>query len=863
MSSLPGSSRKLTPMLKQYLEAKAACPDAILMFRMGDFFELFFDDAKIASHELEITLTARDKSDDPIPMAGVPHHAVSGYIARLVEKGYSVALCDQVEDPKFAKGLVRREITQLITPGTVCDLDALDPTSSHYLAWISEITRGGFLLCLLDVLAGELLLTTVADDELRDECTRMNVREVLTVADLRDTLVGELQSARIPVRVPPLDDVPDAASMRARFGAERMDSLDATMPGATLALSRIIAFAESTQRRVMPHLRVPQIYRRDASVIIDASTRRNLELLQSGPEARKQGSVLWHIDRCKTALGSRMLRRWMLFPLRDMSAIDHRLDTVAWLMNDRPRRESVQEHLRLVRDLERLAGRISLQRATPRDLGALRASLQAVPTLHAMLETAPEVFAGRWRSLDVCEDVRILLEKALVDEPPQNFSDASVFAKGYCDQLDEWIDLSTEGHGFLEDLETRERARTGLNTLKVRYNKIFGFYIEVSRAQAASVPADYERKQTLVNAERYISAELKVHEERVLKADDRRKRRETVLYAELMTQLSGRVSALRRLARMVGELDAVQSLGEAAEVHRYVRPVLLQEPVLHIVGGRHPVIERLMPGGERFVPVDVSLDTSTRQILMLTGPNMAGKSTVMRQTALIALLAHMGSFVPADEARVGVCDRIFTRVGASDNLGEGQSTFMVEMLETATILRHATSQSLVLLDEIGRGTSTYDGVSIAWAVAEHIHDSVGCRTLFATHYHELTALSDEKSRIHNVQMAVVEQNGEIVFLRRLLEGAVGRSYGIEVARLAHLPSSVLSRARQMLASLEQGARPNMHALPEESIFVPMLDPIRAQLRHMDPLRLSPMEALAMLQKLCGEAHNMDPSSRAA
>lgn len=882
-----GANRRLTPMLRQYLEAKAACPaNAILMFRMGDFFELFFDDAKIAARELDLTLTARDKGDDPIPMAGVPHHAVSSYIARLVERGYSVALCDQVEDPRKAKGIVKREITRLITPGTMADLDALDPGVANYLGCVAATeTEGRVAVALLDLLAGELLCTRCDIEALGDELRRMGVRELIVPESLEIAArqaVGDGNVAMRPLVATGISDGvadPTAAAqlLCERFGGAAIagvDELDASAE--QQALAWVIRYAESTQRRPLKHLMAPRAYRMNDFLVLDETTRRNLELTHTQMENRRKGALLWHLDRCRTAMGSRFLAQWLAFPLRDLGAIERRLDAVQCLKDNRRTRESVQEALDGVRDVERLIGRVAVGIATPRDLAALRGSLAGLPALQAQLGELAIPLGLRWRSLDVAADLGDILLRALVDEPPITSYDGGIFRHGFCPDLDELLTLSTEGHGFLADLEKRERQRTGITNLKVRYNRVFGYYLEVTNANLGQVPPDYVRKQTLVGAERFITAELKAFEDKVLYADERRKEREAAMFAELVATVGKGGARLRAIGRLVAETDALASLAQVADEGRYCRPTLCQEAVLELEEARHPVLERLMPGGERFVPNDVTLSHDVRQLVIVTGPNMAGKSTVMRQTALCALLAHMGSFVPAKRARVGLCDRLFTRVGASDNLGRGHSTFMVEMIETATILRCATAQSLVILDEIGRGTSTYDGVSIAWAVAEHLHDAVGCRAMFATHYHELTDLALERPRIVNASVAVKEHNDSVVFLRRLVDGAANRSYGIQVARLANLPESVLVRAREILANLESGeldergmpklsrskraaakaAQLNLfvpHASRQSVAPLPAPPPARSvveeELGRLDLLNMTPLMAIAALERL--------------
>ncbi len=852
--------RKITPMLRQFLDAKADAPaDAILFFRMGDFYETFFDDAKTAARELDLTLTSRDKSsDEPVPMAGVPHHAAQGYIARLVERGFSVAICDQMEDPKTAKGIVKRGITRVVTPGTVCEIEALDPGAAAYLASV-VLVRDEAVLALLDLLAGEVLMTRVPQAQLGDEIARMGAREVVVVPEGL-AAVSALVSSALPVRS--CETLPEKGSWKAIFGG-----LPSGLAEDELAVCMAVRYAERTQRRPLKHIMPPRSYRIADYVVLDEATRRNLELTRTQRDSEKRGSLLWHLDRCRTALGSRTLHQWLLFPLRERAAIERRQGAVAVFKAERTVREKTQAALEGVRDIERLVGRVAVGRATPKDLGLLRLSLGRLPEVKQAAAGMKAYLGAAWAEADVVSDLQHLLSRALVDDPPFATNEGGIFAKGFDKDLDVLIEASTEGHGFLDELEKRERSRTGITNLKVRYNRVFGYYIEITKANLHQVPADYVRKQTLVGAERFITPELKTYEDRVLGADERRRTREQALFESLAAELGGFTARLRAISRLVAETDALASLAQVADECRYVQPELSDAPVLELTQSRHPVIERLLPNGERFIANDVKLDAATRQLLVVTGPNMAGKSTIMRQVGLTALLAHVGSFVPAQKAVVGLCDRIFTRVGASDNLGRGQSTFMVEMLETATILKTATAASLVLLDEIGRGTSTFDGVSIAWAVAEHVHDALGCRAMFATHYHELTDLTRERPRIVNVSVAVKESGGTIVFLRRLVDGAANRSYGIQVAQLAGVPEAVLGRAREILTNLESGEldskgmpvlayskRDRKEASGQMTLFAaPRATPsaVEEELKAIDPVNVTPMQALAHLERLRG------------
>ncbi len=810
--------RKLTPMLEQYVQAKAQCPDdSILMFRMGDFFELFFKDAEVAARELDLVLTARDKGSDAIPMAGVPHHAVTGYVSKLVERGFSVAICDQVEDPKQAKGLVRREITRLITPGTVSDSEGLDPSALCYLAAVAPLGESQpqqVGVVLLDLLAGQLLWTEVARENLVDECLRFGVREVLVPSTWLPDFRDPHGDWAIPAHSLSSDQAfASEEELERRFGDR--GHVIAQNPLAPLMLE-LIAFAENTQRQPLMHIQAPRRFDLSGHLVLDEATRRNLELVVTSQEGRREGSLYWTLNRCKTAMGSRLLMQRMLFPERDLAEIETRLSDVEILKSDRPLRRQIRKALEWVRDIERLVGRITVGRANPRDLGALRQSLKVMPEVSEIAQALTTSLGHKWRSADLCSELLELLVSALVDEPPTSDTDGGIFRLGYQPALDTLIKASTDGHAFLADLEERERQATGIQKLKVRYNKVFGYYIEVSKANLSLVPEHYVRKQTLVNAERYITPELKDFETTVLNADFNRKVREQELFGELLQAHIERVDALRALADLIAETDVAATLADLADEYRYVRPSFVTERRLRLEGSRHPVVERLLPGGERFIANDIELDADSRRLMMITGPNMGGKSTVMRQVALSVLMAQMGSFVPAKVCELAVFDRIFTRVGASDDLGRGRSTFMVEMSETATILKDSTAHSLVILDEVGRGTSTFDGVSIAWSVAEYLHDQARPLTMFATHYHELTDLAAHRDGVVNACVSVKQRDGGIVFLRKLKDGAASKSYGVHVAALAGLPRPVLERAFSLLERLESDTK-ERHGLSKRKV----------------------------------------------
>lgn len=835
-----------TPMFGQYRALKAAHPDAILFFRMGDFFEVFFEDAVLCARELELTLTSRNRNDPiPVPMAGVPHHAAPGYIQRLVDAGYRVAIAEQTEDPALAKGLVRREVVRVVTPGVVFDPTTLQASRAN---WLVAVTRGrdGFGLAFLDVSTGDLRSTTVGQAPTATaELQRFGPREALlgpgvSATDLGDGLQGVTLS--------------------------RGTWEDATGEGAAAdAVAAVLQYARDQLGGRVTNIQPVVPYRADGFMVLDETTRRNLELQQTVMGGTRKGSLLALVDLAETAVGSRRLADWLVFPLLDPAAIARRSSAVQALVEDPASRAAVRAALSAVADIERITARVSQGSANARDIAALGRSLAAVPgvvdaaaglqTLAAHLPT------------DACDDLRDRIQRTLVDEPPIGLAEGGFIRDGVSAELDEYVRLSLDSVSILDRMEAEEREQTGISSLKIRRNKVFGLYIEITSANLHKVPDRYLRKQTLSNCERYLTSELKDLEDKVLGADVRRKELELELFRELRVELDAHASRLLALARALSVIDALAALAEVAVRNRWNRPVVDGSGVLDIVAGRHPMVEAALDE-DRFVPNDVCLDPDDRLLVVLTGPNMAGKSTVLRQVAIIALLAHMGSFVPADRARIGICDRIFTRVGAADDLRRGRSTFMVEMAETASILHHATSRSLVVLDEIGRGTSTFDGLAIAWAVAEDLHDRIGCRGLFATHYHELCELAEDKPRMRNQHVAVSENGGEIVFLRRLEDGGASRSYGIQCAKLAGLPTGVISRARTLLTRFEKqtpevdrrqlglfGAPPPRAEGPAERYEAPAPPPepapdlLREALATFDPDQLSPREAHAALYTL--------------
>ncbi|ATY84922.1 DNA mismatch repair protein MutS [Kyrpidia spormannii] len=790
-----------TPMMQQYLDVKGRCPDALLMFRLGDFYELFFEDAEIAARELEITLTGREAGGGRrVPMCGVPYHAVEGYIAALVERGYKVAICDQMEDPALAKGLVRREITRIVTPGTLLEDRGKEEKEQRLIGAVIPIPEG-WSVAFADLSTGDRWAGAAHSiEQVMDDGLRYRPAEWL----IPEEAAGEPW-------VTQLSKSTEAILTHRGHGKKTFTRMenggwdDLPEAGGEEALSAIASYIEETQRRQLVHWKPVQPLHDATYMAVDAFARRNLELVQTVREGRRTGSLLWLLDETVTAMGGRLLRQWLERPLIDPGAIARRQDGIEELVGQWMRRNQLREDLRCVYDLERLLGRVSYGSAGPRDLRAVAQSLSQAPKLAAVLAGArSSILADIERRLDPCEEVRDLLDRALADDPPATAKEPGVIRDGFSSELDELRRASREGRSWIAALEQRERERTGIKSLKIGYNRVFGYYIEVTKANLALVPREYERRQTLAASERYVTPELKEMESRILDAQERAETIEYQLFVELRGTVVKALPRLQRLAGAMAELDVLCGLAEVAAKRRYTRPVVDDSSVIEIRGGRHPVVEAVLPDGT-FVPNDTFLDGDNRRVALITGPNMAGKSTYMRQVALIVLLAQVGSFVPADSARIGIVDRLFTRIGAADDLVAGKSTFMVEMVELATILRNATPRSLIILDEIGRGTSTYDGMSIARAAVEYIHDPtrVGARTLFATHYHELTGLADELPGVHNFSTEVREDSGGIVFLHRLVDRPADRSYGIHVARLAGLPEDLLERAEAILTSMEQ------------------------------------------------------------
>jgi len=863
---------RLTPMLRQYLDIKAQYPDHILMFRMGDFYEMFFEDAEKASKILDIALTSRSHKSaaDKIPLCGVPHHALASYMARLVKAGVKVAICDQMEDPRQAKGLVKRAVTRLVTPGVVIDADELlDEKSNNYLmgVWLDEPAHG---FCLSDLSTGEFRIGTAPTLEtLVDEAVRAEPAEFIFPQSRREDdrlrIIQQILPGRfVTFQEDAAFDLESAVNRLAVQFPDFQPETEAFAP-ALRAAGATLAYIQATQKRELTHLKEVDIERTDDYLILDEAAKRNLELTANLRDGGRRGTLLDVLDRASTAMGARLLKRWICYPLAQSAAINERLEAVAELVARIADREKLTATMAVIHDLERLAGKIGLASGNARDLVALRNSLQTLPGLQELLAgfTAP-LLRRLAADLDLLEDVKQLLEAAIEDEPPLGLREGGLIKPGYHPEVDELRHLSRDSRQVLAEIEARERRRSGIAKLRVGYNNVFGYYIEVTRSFKDQVPEDYIRKQTLVNAERFITPELKELEEKILTAQDRLNDLEYELFAKVREQVTAAVTRIQTTARVIARRDVLTCFARLAEDHDYHRPEIADDRRLDIRDGRHPVVEQTFKE-ERFVPNDTLLDTGENRLLLITGPNMAGKSTFIRQVALIAIMAQMGSFVPAGFCHVGVVDRIFTRVGASDNLARGQSTFMVEMTETADILKNATRRSLIVLDEVGRGTSTFDGLSIAWAVAEFLHgeQTVGARTLFATHYHELTDLARERTGVVNYNIAVKEWNDEIRFLRKVVPGATSRSYGIQVARLAGLPDPVITRAKEVLANLEavefnEVGQARLAEKPagrkkkqsgQLQLFRTTPSAVEEEIRALDIHGLTPLEALKTLSRL--------------
>ena len=880
-------SNELTPMMKQYMQTKEEYKDCILFYRLGDFYEMFFDDALTASKELEITLTGKNCGlEERAPMCGIPYHAVDSYLNRLVSKGYKVAICEQVEDPKTAKGIVKREVIRVVTPGTNLDTQGLDETKNNYIMCIVYMAdRYG--LSVADVTTGEYLVTELdSQTKLMDELYKFMPSEIvcneafyMSGLDL-DDLKNRLHMAIYSLEAWYFDDALCRETLQEHFKVASLEGIGLSdYECGMIASGALLKYLEETQKNSLSHMSRLTRYATGNYMVLDSATRRNLELVETLREKQKRGSLLWVLDKTKTAMGARTLRKYVEQPLIDKESIVKRLDAVAELKDNAICREEIREYLNPVYDLERLVGKITYQSANPRDLIAFQSSLSMLPSVKCILkDMESDLLKEIYEELDPLEELCDLVGRAIQEEPPLAMKEGGIIKDGYNEEVDRLRKAKSEGKNWLADLETKEREKTGIKNLRIRYNKVFGYYLEVTNSFKDLVPDYYTRKQTLANAERYIIPELKELEDTILGAEDKLCALEYELYCEVRNTIAAELTRIQRTAKAVAKLDVIASLALVAERNNYVRPKINEKGVIDIRDGRHPVVEKMIPN-DMFIANDTYLDDKKQRISIITGPNMAGKSTYMRQAALIVLMAQLGSFVPASSANIGLVDRIFTRVGASDDLASGQSTFMVEMNEVANILRNATSKSLLILDEIGRGTSTFDGLSIAWAVVEYISNSklLGAKTLFATHYHELTELEGKISNVNNYCIAVKEKGDDIVFLRKIVKGGADKSYGIQVAKLAGIPELVINRAKDIVNQLSanditetvknisvegqaSGKKKKPHLdevdLTQMSLFDTVKDDdIIQELRDVDISHMTPMDALNKLYELQNKVKN--------
>ena len=883
---IPENSDTLSPMMVHYCQTKCAYKDSILFYRLGDFYEMFFEDAKIVSRELELTLTGKDCGlSERAPMCGIPYHAAETYINRLIDKGYKVAICEQVEDPKTAKGIVKREVTRVVTPGTNLNMQELDEGKNNYLMAIVCV-GDHFGVSTADITTGDCYVTEIDEErKLWDEINKFLPAEIICndaflvsgvdVDDLRNRLhisVFALESWYFG------DDLCKQTLLE-HFKISSLEGLGlADYDSGVIAAGSLFRYLLDTQKNTMEHMNKIIPYTTDRYMVIDSSSRRNLELVETLREKKKRGSLLWVLDKTKTAMGARMLRSFVEQPLIDADAINERLDAVTELNMQAMLREEIREYLNPVYDLERLVSRISYRSANPRDLLAFKMSLEMIPHIKNLLANFTSPLLVRINEqMDGLEDLYTLLEASITEDPPLAVKEGGIIREGYNEQVDTYRNSKTQGKSWLAQLEAEEKEKTGIRNLKIKYNKVFGYYLEVTNSFKDLVPEYYTRKQTLTNAERYITPKLKELEDMILGAEDKLFALEYDLFCQVREELAAQIPRIQETAKAIAQLDVYASLSVVAQRNNYVRPTVNTKGVIDIKNGRHPVVEKMI-NNDMFIANDTYLDNGSKRVSVITGPNMAGKSTYMRQTALIVLIAQIGSFVPAEKAKIGVVDRIFTRVGASDDLASGQSTFMVEMTEVANILRNATAKSLLILDEIGRGTSTFDGLSIAWAVIEHISNTklLGAKTLFATHYHELTELEGKIPGVNNYCIAVKERGDDIVFLRKIVKGGADKSYGIQVAKLAGVPDSVLDRAKELvdelvhtditstfkdLAENSRKTKPKaVHYdevdLEQISLFDTVQDQdIIEELKNLDITMLTPMDAMNTLYRLQNKLKN--------
>ncbi len=876
---------ELTPMMQQYMETKKQYPNCILFYRLGDFYEMFFEDAQIASKELELTLTGKACGlEERAPMCGVPHHAVDGYLTKLVEKGYRVAVCEQVEDPKLTKGIVRRDVIRIVTPGTNIDMQSMDAAKNNYLMGIIA-EKKVFGISTVDISTGDYYVTEVDSTRgILDEIYKFAPAEIVCNQEFLTCGINlEDLKERCHIAVNCLERWYYDKSLCEKALKEhfRMDSLSeigiSDYRTGIYAAGAVLQYLIETQKTALQHLTHITPYTTSRYMVLDTSTRRNLELVETLREKSKKGSLLWVLDKTKTAMGARLLRNYIEQPLVYQEEINARLDAIEELNSDIITRDELREYLGSIYDMERLIGRICYRSANPRDLISFASSLVMLPPIRCLLENfASDELKKVLQDMDALEDLCDLVNRAIEPDPPAGTKDGGIILEGYDKEVDTLRSAKTEGKNWLAELEAREKERTGIKNLRIKFNRVFGYYLEVTNSFKDLVPSDWVRRQTLSGAERYTTEELKALEDKILNAEDKLVALEYELFSDIREKIAAQVERIQRTAKAVARLDVFASFAFVADRSHYVRPSINTSGRIAIQNGRHPVVETMLDDG-LFVANDTVLDSQENRLAIITGPNMAGKSTYMRQTALIVLMAQIGCFVPASSADIGIVDRIFTRVGASDDLASGQSTFMVEMTEVANILRNATKNSLVILDEIGRGTSTFDGLSIAWAVAEHINNpaSIGAKTLFATHYHELTELEGQLQGVHNYCIAVKESGEDVVFLRKIIQGGADKSYGIQVAKLAGVPEKVLARAKEIAATLNENdiaertklladaagkeaqsivveKEPNVESessFQQISLFDISKDPVIAELKSLDLSRFTPIAALNKLYEL--------------
>lgn len=880
----PADTSTLSPMMAEYVKTKQQYKDCILFYRLGDFYEMFFEDALTVTKELEITLTGKDCGlEERAPMCGVPFHAAETYINRLIEKGYKVAICEQVEDPKKAKGLVKREVIRVVTPGTTLDAASLDESKNNYLMSIVSM-EDHFGCAIADISTGDCFLTEVdKPQKLLDEINKFVPAEIICNDAFfmsgvdTDDLKNRLGICVFPLDAWYFDDSLCKRTLKEHFHVNTLEGLGIQdYDIGVIASGALFLYLQETQKSALSHMAGIRPYAAEKYMLIDSSSRRNLELVETLREKNKRGSLLWVLDKTKTAMGARTLRSYVEQPLIDAQKINRRLEALEELNKSPMLRDEIREYLNPIYDLERLISRISYQSANPRDLIAFASSLEMLPHIRQILKDfKTPLLTELYEDMDPLEDIASLIKSAIVDEPPLAQKDGGIIREGYHEDVDKFRRSRTDGKKWLTELEVREKERTGIKSLKIKYNRVFGYSLEVTNSFKELVPENYIRKQTLTNAERYITQELKDLEDLILGAEDKLYALEYELFCEVRDKVGAEVVRIQKTAKAVAALDVFASLALVAQRNNYVRPKINESGVLDIKNGRHPVVEQMIEH-DMFIANDTYLDNQKKRVSIITGPNMAGKSTYMRQTALIVLMAQIGSFVPADKANIGIVDRIFTRVGASDDLASGQSTFMIEMTEVANILRNATSRSLLILDEIGRGTSTFDGLAIAWAVIEHISDTklCGAKTLFATHYHELTELEGKISGVNNYCIAVKEKGDDIVFLRKIVKGGADKSYGIQVAKLAGVPDSVICRAKELVEELsdaditaavkdltssskkKQKIVYDQVDMAQMSLFDTVQDnDIVEEIRNLDMSHLTPMEAMNILYNLQNKIQN--------